>query len=412
VTAATVAPAGAVPVGHPGHRPGTPAYRRSLFALFCAGVATFAALYVVQPLLPTLGRAFDRSPAQASLSLSVSTLTLALAILPVSRLSERYGRGRVLAVSLLFTGLFGLVVAASTSWPELLLLRAVQGVALAGIPAVALAWVAEEMHPDAVSRAGGLYVAGTTIGGMSGRLVGGGLAELGGWRTALLGIGVLSLVCAAACVRLLPASRSALSGGAAAARTVAPVSVRLRLYLIGGLAMAAFVGVYNVLGYRLEAAPYALRPGVAGLVFLAYLAGTWSSARGGRLAGDRGMRFAIGVGVAAALAGVALTLARPLPLVIAGVALMTAGFFAMHAVASSNVARLAPRPSAAAGRYLLCYYLGSSLGGPLLGQAWTSGGWSATAAVAAALFAAAGVAAAVRYRGQGVPVSRPAAARG
>jgi YNFM family putative membrane transporter len=366
VTAATVAPAGAVPVGHPGHRPGTPAYRRSLFALFCAGVATFAALYVVQPLLPTLGRAFDRSPAQASLSLSVSTLTLALAILPVSRLSERYGRGRVLAVSLLFTGLFGLVVAASTSWPELLLLRAVQGVALAGIPAVALAWVAEEMHPDAVSRAGGLYVAGTTIGGMSGRLVGGGLAELGGWRTALLGIGVLSLVCAAACVRLLPASRSALSGGAAAARTVAPVSVRLRLYLIGGLAMAAFVGVYNVLGYRLEAA----------------------------------------------LAGVALTLARPLPLVIAGVALMTAGFFAMHAVASSNVARLAPRPSAAAGRYLLCYYLGSSLGGPLLGQAWTSGGWSATAAVAAALFAAAGVAAAVRYRGQGVPVSRPAAARG
>ena len=371
----------------PAHQPGTSSYRAALAGLFAAGLATFALLYVVQPLLPLLGRTFRVSPAQASLALSASTAGLALTVLPLARLSERHGRARVLHWSLAGAAALGLLAALAPSFPVLLGVRALQGAALGGVPAAALAWVAEEMHPGAVAKAGGLYIAGTTVGGMSGRLVGGGLAELGGWRTAVFGVSLIAFAAAILSVRLIPeAAVRTLDAHTVETAGDGSTALRVRLYLAGGLGMAAFVGVYNVLGYRLEGAPYHLSPAVSGLVFLAYLAGTLSSAHAAGVRDRIGLGASIVTGAVVALAGLALTLSRPLPLVVAGVTLMTAGFFLLHSIASSTVAARAPRPSAAAARYLLAYYLGSSLGGPLLGAAWSAGGWPATTGVAAVLF--------------------------
>ena len=60
---------------------GTPAYRRATLALFCAGFATFALLYCVQPLLPQLAAHFSVSAASSSLALSLTTLSLAFCLL-------------------------------------------------------------------------------------------------------------------------------------------------------------------------------------------------------------------------------------------------------------------------------------------------------------------------------------------
>lgn len=77
---------------------------------------------------------------------------------------------------------------------------------------------------------------------------------------------------------------------------------------------------------------------------------------------------------------------RPLPLVIGGIALLTIGFFAAHSVASSWVGRRARSAQAqASALYLLAYYVGSSIAGPVGGAAWTAGGWRDVMVVAIAL---------------------------
>ncbi|MPV90169.1 MFS transporter [Georgenia ruanii] len=380
-----------------GLREGTPELRRALAALFGIGLATFALLYAVQPLLVPIGAEFAVGASKASLLVSVSTAGIAVAVLPLARLSERHGRARVITGGLAAAALAGAVVAWAPSFPLLLGLRGLQGVALAGVPAAALAWVAEEVHPAVVTRVGGLYIAGTTVGGMAGRLLAGLAAEVWGWRGAVLAVALAAAAVTAAAHALLPASRRPTQAGAPAApagRDDGRRPARVRLYLVGGLGMAMFVGIFNVIGYRTSAPPYLLGTGAASAFFLTYLAGTVTSALAGRLTARVGVRGAVLAGLGGCAAGVAVTLAAPLALIWLGLLLVAGGFFVAHAVASSTVPRLAPRPSAASGRYTLVYYLGSSAGGVLLGQAWDMAAWQGTVLAALVLVAAAAVAAA------------------
>ena len=144
--------------------------------------------------------------------------------------------------------------------------------------------------------------------------------------------------------------------------------------------MGAFVAVYNAMGFRLAAEPYALSLGVAGLVFCVYPLGSLSSAYAGRLADRYGRRPVVPVACAVTAAGVLITLARPLPVVVLGLAVLTAGFFAAHGVASGWVAARAHLGAGGTGQaaslYLFAYYLGSSVFGGLSGSAWSAGGWT------------------------------------
>ena len=370
-------------------RAGTRAYRRANLALFAAGLATFALLYSTQALLPALSSGLRLSPARASLTVSAATGALALALLPVSALSEKYGRTTVMTASVFGASLLALAVPFAPDLGVLVALRAAQGVALAGLPATAMAYLAEEVHPSAAPSAIGLYVAGNSIGGMSSRVAGGALAQAYGWRAALLVVGLTALGCAAAFRLLVPPARHFTPGPvhpAALWRTVGGHlrDVRLRrLYTVGMLFMAVFGAVYTVLGYRLTAAPYGLSQTAVGAVFLVYLVGTGTSAASGRLTARAGRRGAFTAALVLCAAGLLLTLARPLPVVLAGLTLVTGGFFIGHAVASGTVSRTATTGRAqASALYLTAYYVGNSIGGTLGAAAYHLAGWGAAAALA------------------------------
>jgi YNFM family putative membrane transporter len=375
-------------------RYGDAGMRRVRLGLFAAGLATFALLYVPQPLLPELSRAFGASPAAASLAMSAGTFALAIAIIPVSSLSEVRGRREVMTVSVIAAAVLGLIAPLSPSLPVLIGIRVLQGFALAGVPATAMAYLAEEVDRADLGRAMGLYIAGNAIGGLSGRVVAGILAEHGGWRVATAGVSALALACAVAFAVLLPRSSFFTPSaprlrvlGATLARNLADTGL-LRLYLIGFALMGAFVTVYNYLTFRLSAAPFGLSASVIGALFTVYLAGTWSSTLAGRLADRAGRRVVLAVGVAVAIAGVALTLPSSLALIVAGLVALTAGFFAAHSVASGWVGGLAPvAPAQASALYLGLYYIGSSVAGSAGGIFYAHGGWPLTAAFAAALLA-------------------------
>ncbi|SFT72001.1 MFS transporter, YNFM family, putative membrane transport protein [Geodermatophilus amargosae] len=374
-----------------GHRAGDPALRRASWAVFLAGLAVFAILYAPQALLPELTRAFAVSPAAATLSVSVATAGLALGLLVLGPLSDRIGRTSVLRAALAGSSGLAVLTAAAPAWEVLLALRGLQGFALAGLPAVGVAYLREELDASVSSRAIGLFVGGTAIGGLSGRVVAGALADLGGWRAALGGIAGLAVACTVAVWVLLPASRRfvPVPRQTPVLRQLARGlgdPVLLGLYALAALLMGGFVAVYNAGTFRLEAEPYGLSPTLAGLVFLTYLLGSVASPVAGDLAERAGRRVVVPVGLVLTAAGLALTLAAPLALFVAGLAVLTVGFFAAHGVASGWVAAraaLGERPvGQAASLYSFWYYVGSSVGGTLAGRAWAAAGWPGAVAVA------------------------------
>ncbi|MFG3115204.1 MFS transporter [Streptomyces sp. NPDC048197] len=366
-------------------RPGGPGYRRMSFALFAAGVATFALLYSTQALLPAISGDLGVSPDQASWTVSAATLGLALGVIPLSAVSERFGRRTLMTASLSVASVIALLVPFAPSLGVLIALRAVQGVALAGLPASAMAFLAEEVRAKALVAAIGLFVAGNSIGGMSGRIVTGWVAQGWGWRAALGAVGLMAVVCAVTFRLLVPKARHFAPrsvGPRALARTLgghlADPLLR-RLYAIGALFMTVFGAVYTVIGYRLVAEPFNLPQGIVGSVFVVYLVGTASSAAAGQLVARVGRRGALYLAVGTTSTGLLLTLADSVGAVLAGLVLITAGFFAGHAVASSSVSRTAKTARAQASALYQCaYYVGSSLGGALGAAAFHAVGWQGT----------------------------------
>jgi MFS transporter, YNFM family, putative membrane transport protein len=397
------------------HRRGSAGLRRVNLALFVAGLTTFMSLYSTQALLPALSHVFRVSPTTASLLVSLTTGTLALAVIPVSALSERFGRTRVMLVSSAVAAPLGLLMPLCPSFATLAGVRAVQGIALAGVPAVAMAYLADEVHPEALGGAMGRYIAGNTVGGLAGRLLPGFVTDLAGWRWGLAATAVASALLTAAFWALLPRSRfftPARAGAGGLLRHLADPGMR-RLYGVGFVLMAMFVTVYNYLGYRLLGAPFGLPESVVALVFVMYLAGTVSSPAAGSLADRVGRRPVLLGACALTACGLALTLPNSLPAVAAGLLVMTSGFFAAHSVASAWVGRRAATARAhASALYLFAYYLGSSVGGSAGGLAYEHGHWPATVAYGLALLAVAFLAALGVRVSAGQRTERPVEAGG
>ncbi len=367
---------------------GSAAYQRIVLALFCSGFATFSLLYCVQPLLPAFAHEFNIGAASASLALSLSTGLLALSILLAGMVSERYGRKELMFASLATAACCNLLAGVAPTWHLILAARALEGLALGGVPAVAMAYLAEEIDARGLGFAMGLYVGGNAFGGMMGRVSMSMLAESYGWRSAMLVIGALDLVLAIAFVMLLPKSRNFVRNGTLRLRDHLALWQRhlshARLPLTFGIAalnMGIFVTSYNYAGFRLMSPPFSLSATVTGLIFSAYLFGMVSSSWAGALADRYGRAPLVGTGIGISCAGLFLTCTSWLPLVITGIVLLTIGFFTTHSAASSWVGRMAKEGKGhAASLYLLAYYLGGSVLGSAGGWFWEHSGWNAVAA--------------------------------
>jgi YNFM family putative membrane transporter len=376
---------------------GSRAFYKTTVALFLSGFATFSLLYCVQPMLPVLAATFHVGAAESSLALSVSSSLLALAVFAASAVSDMVGRKSLMAVSLCIAAGLNVLAACAPTWPLLLAARALEGIALGGAPAVAMAYLAEEIDPRSLGLTMGLYVAGTALGGMSGRVLTGIAADLGGWRVALGVIGAVGLASALGFAALLPPSRNFQHRpGLNAAYHLKAWGGHLRhpglpwLFAMGFLAMGGFVAVYNYVGFLLTGPRFHLSQTAAGLIFLVYLFGMAASSSAGALADRLGRVGVLAAGVVTFGAGLALTLIPALPALICGIALITMGFFAIHATASGWVGRMAEAAKGhAASLYMLVYYLGASLLGSAGGWFWTKAGWGGVAGFVAALLLAA-----------------------
>lgn len=393
-----------------GHAPGSREYRRLIVGLFFAGIATFAQLYSAQAVLPQISSDLSVSPATAALSVSAATLGLALAVIPWSVVADRIGRVPAMATGVLTATVLGLSAPLSGEIITLLSLRFAEGVALGAVPAVALAYLSEEVEARHAAAAAGSYIAGTTVGGLLGRIASGIVGEVGGWRAGILSVALMCALAAALFLWLTPRARGFVPGRLRVDRDPgileklrAPLrsSLQWALYAQGFLLMGAFVAVYNYLGFHLSAEPLALPAWLVPLLFLAYLAGTASSPWAGALASRIG-RFPVllsSIGVMAA--GAVLLLVPMVAIVLPGLVLFTAGFFGAHAIASgwTPVAAGPASRAQASSLYYFAYYAGSSLFGWMLGLVFGAASWGWFVAVIVGMCAAAALAAFSALRG-------------
>ena len=376
-----------VPKAWDGHPKGSAAYGKVLAGLAFAGVATFAQLYSTQAVLPIMAADLRITAAEAALTISLATVGLAVTVIPWSFLADRIGRVRAMAMGITAATVLGLLVPLAGSFGMLLGLRLLEGMALGGIPAIAIAYLNEEVNKAHAALAAGSYVAGTTLGGLAGRLVAGPVGELWGWRAAALAVSLLATAAAVLFLLLVPKARGFTPAKAAglrgAWRTLAGHARNprlLALYVQAFLMMGGFVAVYNYLGFRLAGPPFGLPATLISLIFLAYLSGTVSSRWAAGLTLRFGRRNILLAGVLLMAVGLALTLTDRLTVILLGLVVFTGGFFAAHGIGAGWTGSIASSGRAqAASLYNLSYYLGSSAIGWAGGLVFESWGWPALA---------------------------------
>jgi YNFM family putative membrane transporter len=346
-----------IPLGDTYIEKDTPAFIRTVLALFSGGFATFALLYCVQPMMPVLSRDFSINAAQSSMILSVSTAMLAIGLLITGPISDRLGRKSVMVFSLFSAALFTIASALMPTWEGVLITRAFVGLSLSGLAAVAMTYLSEEIT--------------------------GVLSDYVSWHTALLIMGIIALGAAGVFWKILPPSRNFRARPLNGRSLLEGFVLQFRdaglpwLFLEGFLLMGAFVTLFNYIGYRLLADPYNLSQAVVGLFSVVYLSGIYSSAKIGALADQLGRRNVLWAVIVLMLVGVTLTMFTPLVVVIVGVLMFTFGFFGAHSVASSWIGRRAIKAKGqASSLYLFSYYVGSSVAGTGGGVFWHYAGWN------------------------------------
>lgn len=375
---------------------GTREFRHASLALFLSGFVTFSLLYTTQPLMPALAKEFHVSASGASLSLSLSTGMLAVAMLFAASLADLIGKKKLMVLSLLFTSIVGFLTAFSPNYGVLLFFRALLGIFIAGVPSIAIAYVAEEFDPCSIGQVMGLYISGTSIGGMAGRIITGILTDLYSWRVALAATGLIAILLSVLFFYRLPVSRKDLTQHSKKWKTVIQGYMAhlknkrlMALILFAFLLMGSFVTMYNYIGFQLIEPPYRLSQTLIGFIFIVYIFGTFSSVYMGKKADEYGHPIVLRISLLIMITGALLSLLPSLAGKITGIAIFTFGFFASHSIASAWVGEQSGHFKAqASSLYLLFYYFGSSFVGTIGGVFWSNFAWKGVVALITILLTA------------------------
>ena len=361
---------------------GTKPFLAILLSLFLAGFAVFSSLYCVQPMMPFLAKFFQVTPTHSSFPLSFSTIALALGLLFAGLISDRYGRKQIMVISLFSTATLLLISSFLPYWEIFLSTRMMVGLAVSGVASVAMTYIGEEIAQKDVGFAMGLYISGTAIGGMGGRLIAGVLLDYISWQTATMIIGLLNLIIAIVFYIALPASKHFKAYPIQLSRFIESFKKNLSdrklrlLFIEGFILMGCFVTVFNYMSYHLLEKPFQLSQTWIGLISIAYLSGIYSSPRAASWSRKFGRGQVLIAMFSTMIIGLWITLIPSLWAILIGLLIFTFSFFAAHSTSSSwvSVQSLQYR-AVGSSLYLFCYYLGSSILGSSSGMVWENYGW-------------------------------------
>ncbi|MGA9643930.1 MAG: MFS transporter [Terriglobales bacterium] len=358
-----------------------PKFDKPIAASMLAGMCTFLSVYSTQPLLPLLRQVFHASELQVSFTVSATIFATAITAPFIGMIAERRGRKKVIVPSLFLLTIPTALAATSQTLRALIFWRFAQGIFVPGVIAVMLAYVNEEWAGRGVGRAMSSYVAGTVLGGFLGRFLSGMVAAHWNWRATFVVLAALNFVGAILVRAWLPLAKNFVR--AEHLRQVLKDAAQhlrnprlLANFGMGAAALFALVGCFTYANFYLAAAPFHLNSAQLGSIFFVYLLGVVITPQAGHFLDRFGFRSTSFLYCSMMIAGLLLTLAASLPIVIVGLAIFSSGMFVAQAAASVQTGAIAGRArSSAAGLYVTFYYLGGSLGATLTDWFWNWKKW-------------------------------------
>lgn len=357
--------------------------RRRGIAIFCVGITAFAALNCLQPIIPAMGKSLGLQPAAASLISSAGMLGVAVMLFALTFLAERLPRKHCIVISLLICSSLTTILGFLPNLHLMLGARFVTGISIAFIPTLMMAYIQEEFSPSQIASISGLYISGTTIGGLSGRLLTSYFTEQSSWQNSVAICGSFLIVTALLVKLLLPQEQQQRQQGQKFSWSFFSWKNKnlFLLCLLGFCIMGCFVSVFNYISFVLMAKPYNISQSAIGLIFLVQIFGFISSSLCGRLVKALGTEKLIFLQLIIMLIGALVSLHSSLSLKLVALAAINFGFFGAHACAISWCGSLCPQQKAASvALYMLCYYIGASVMGSYSGIFFQQAGWSGVVA--------------------------------
>lgn len=360
----------------------TTEYYKAIIALFIGSLIAFGVEYCVQPIIPVLAKTFTLQPTTASLAVSFGTGGMAASMLLIAGVANRLERRLTMVIGLLLSSVLAVLIAVSLYFHLILLMRLCQGMLLAGFPAMAVAYINEEFDPSIIGGVVGIYVSGTSVGGLVGRILLSTLTDYMSWRYALAIEAILYIVLGILFWVLLPKPKAVRQPPIPwhrlwnEGRRILSNRNLVGVYVVAMLIMGSFVCVYNFISYILLAPPYHFSQTAIGFVYLLYLLGTVSSTVMGMMSDSIGNGKVICLSVICMLVGSLVSVFMPIVIKLLGIGIFTFGFFGAHSAACSWAGRLDSADKAEiTALYMLFYYIGASVFGSLGGQFLTFWSW-------------------------------------
>lgn len=347
------------------------------------GFFAFLQVYSVQAILPILKADLHASEVQIGVAVGATVMSIALMSPFMGMLSDAFGRKKFIVGSLLLLAIPTLMIGMANSVDTLSFWRFLQGLSVPGITVVLIAYIGEE-YKDHLASMMSLYVAGTVLGGFSGRFFAGHLHELIGWRMGYVVMALLTLIGAVWVFKTLPKSqhfKKSENFKNALATLLAHTKNRhvLSACLLGGCVLFSLVGCFTFINLHLAQAPYHLNASHLANIFALYLIGMVITPLSSKIIARFGMTKTIIFAISCSIIGVLITLSLPLWLIIVGLTIMSSGvFITQSATISYIVSHVHEGRSLASGLYYMGYYGGGSIGAWACAIAYKNGQWSYT----------------------------------
>jgi len=339
-------------------------------------------MYVTQPLLPLLSAEYRVSAAVAGATVSAVVFAIALVSSAYGPLADALGHKRTMAWGCAALAVATLACGFAPGFGALVGLRALQGVLVPSVAAVAVAYLGDLSGDRDPGQLVGTYIGATVLGGLCGRVGSGLIASVTSWRTPFFVFAGITAIASAGLFFALKdvRPREAQKTFAQAYRDMGAHLTDRRLlaaFVVAATLFFGFIGLFTYLPYLLSAPPFSLSTGTISFFYASYLAGVVAAPIAGRISTYVPRRLLIAAGFAIAIIGTQLTAVPALGAIATGTVVLCVGMFVAQAVAPAYVNVTARTAKAGANAvYQAFYYTGAVFGSTLPGLALERFGWS------------------------------------
>ena len=164
------------------------------FVMFWTGLVILCSLYMTIPLLSVFAEEFTITANQAAWAGSIFSIFFAIGCVFFGIMSEKFGLKRVMVFGLLCLGALTILVGFASDFRQLLIFRALQGIASATFSPVAITYIGKVFPPERRVTTLGFLSTGFLFAGIVGQLVSSFIEPRINWQTVFYFFGVVYFI--------------------------------------------------------------------------------------------------------------------------------------------------------------------------------------------------------------------------